>query len=305
MQLAAVSVDLDEIPNYFAIHALPFSGEATRTAVYDVAVSRFAEFAKQQGIPLTLFVVGRDLERPESARSLARIARDGHEIGNHTLDHRYDLTRLGPSEIERQVVEGAQRIASVTGRHPVGFRAPGYIVTDELLDVVKRAGAQYDSSVFPCPAYYGAKAVVMAGQRLRGRRSRSIVGSAGVLRAPTRPYRIGAPYHRRGDGLLELPIQVTRGLRLPYIGTALALGGPRRSIWLTRMVIGEPLVNLELHGIDALDTRDGLTALTAHQPDVRVPWTRKLEAFAAAIATLRAAGYRFVHLREAADVFGG
>jgi hypothetical protein len=96
---------------------------------------------------------------------------------------------------------------------------------------------------------------------------------------------------------------VTRGLRLPFIGTTLTLFGPDRARWLTRGVLGAPLVNLELHGIDVLDREDGLEALAAHQPDVRVPTSRKLEALSAAIETLKAAGYSFVRLDEAARTF--
>ena len=35
-----------------------------------------------------------------------------------------------------------------------------------------------------------------------------------------------------------------------YIGTFVCGGGPRVAKMLTRMVVGEPLVNLELHGVD-------------------------------------------------------
>jgi hypothetical protein len=66
------------------------------------------------------------------------------------------------------------------------------------------------------------------------------------------------------------------------------------------MVRGEPLVNLELHGIDVLDAADGLEVLRPHQVDVRVPRARKLEALASALGDLRAAGYAFCTLREAA-----
>ena len=69
------------------------------------------------------------------------------------------------------------------------------------------------------------------------------------------------------------------------------------------MCVGEPLVNLELHGIDVLDEDDGLEALRPHQPDVRVPRDRKLEALHAAVEVLRDAGYSFVTLREAAGAF--
>jgi hypothetical protein len=114
---------------------------------------------------------------------------------------------------------------------------------------------------------------------------------------------VGTPYWTRGSGQLELPVQVTRGARLPFIGTTITLAGPTRARLLARMCVGDPLVNLELHGIDVLDEDDGLGALRPHQPDVRVPRARKLDALAAVVEVLRDAGYAFVTLREAAKAF--
>jgi hypothetical protein len=300
VRLAAISVDLDEIPNYFAIHGLPPPQGASAHAVYDVAIRRLESFARQHDLPLTLFAVGADMARDESARRLREMADRGHEIGNHSLDHRYDLTRLPLDEMRRQVESGVTVLEGATGQRPSGFRAPGYTITDDLVRVIEDAGVAYDSSVFPCPPYYLAKAAAMASIRLRGRRSRSVLDTPSVLAAPTRPYRMGARYFQRGSGLVELPIQVTRGVRLPFIGTTLTLAGERRARWLTRRVVGEPLVNLELHGIDVLDAADGLEALRPHQPDVRVGVLHKLAALGAVIETLKSAGYSFVRLDEAA-----
>jgi peptidoglycan-N-acetylglucosamine deacetylase len=126
------------------------------------------------------------------------------------------------------------------------------------------------------------------------------VDNPAVLLAPTRPYRVGAPYWKRGSGVLEIPVQVTRGARLPFIGTSVTMAGPSRARWLAKMCVGEPLVNLELHGIDVLDATDGLEALRPHQQDVRVPWARKLAALHAVVDVLRGAGYSFVTMGEAA-----
>jgi hypothetical protein len=178
-------------------------------------------------------------------------------------------------------------------------------VSDELLAVVADAGAIYDSSVFPCPSYFALKAAAIAGIALRGRKSRSIVDSPMVLSAPARPYRIGRPYWRRGRGLLELPIQVTRGLRLPFYGTTITMAGPAMARRLARACVGEPLVNLELHGIDVLDTADGLEALAPHQPDVRVAREKKAASLRAVVEELAAAGYSFVTLRAAAEALAG
>ena len=303
MPLCAVSVDLDEIPNYHAIHGLPPPAGAGAHAVYDVGLDRLDALAAAHGVPLTLFAVGADLARPESAARLRRMAERGHEMGNHTLDHAYDLTRLPPGEIRRQVGEGAAVIERATGERPTGFRAPGYTVTDDVFDALRELGVTYGSSVFPCPPYYLAKVGAMARIRLGGRRSRSVLDTPQVLRAPTRPYRVGRPYWTRGEGVLELPVQVTRLARLPYIGTTITLAGPTRAVWLTRLVLGEPLVNLELHGIDVLDAEDGFPELRAHQVDARIPHARKLEALGAVFALLARHGYTFVRLDEAARHF--
>ncbi|HEX8790362.1 MAG TPA: polysaccharide deacetylase family protein [Polyangiaceae bacterium] len=302
MRLCAVSVDLDEIPNYFAIHGLPTPAGPEASLVYDVAVDRLRALADERRMPLTLFAIGSDLGRPQSAAKLRAAREHGFEIANHSLDHRYDFVRLGRDEIRRQVQAGADAIERAVGERPVGFRAPGYTITDEVFEVLDELGVAYDSSVFPSPSYYAAKTVKIGTIALRGRQSSSIVDNPAVLLAPTRPYRIGRPYWRKGQGLRELPVQVTRGARLPFIGTSVTMGGPRVARMLARMCVGEPLVNLELHGIDVLDADDGLEALRPHQPDVRVPRARKLEALSAVCEELGAAGYEFVTLRQAADV---
>jgi hypothetical protein len=310
MRLCAISVDLDEIPNYFAIHGLDAPAGPAATKVYDVALGRLTRFASEAQVPLTLFAIGSDLQGSASAAAgLAAASAAGHEIANHSLDHRYDLTRLPREEIARQIGEGARVIAQATGVRPTGFRAPGYTITDEVFSVLAELEVAYDSSVFPCPAYWAAKTAAIGAIALRGRRSRSVVDTPHVLRAPVRPYRAGRPYWKRaqpGDGsagLVELPVQVTRGPRLPFIGTTVTLAGPARARLLTKMCVGEPLVNLELHGIDVLSADDELEALRPHQPDVRVATTVKLDALAAVVETLRAADYTFVTCAEAAAAF--
>ena len=284
---------------YHRIHGLPEPDRRAAGAALDLALDRFLELASITGVPLTLFVVARELERSSFAERLIRAAAAGHELGNHTLDHPYDLVRL-PADRQREQVETpldwCQRLLGV---RPRGFRAPGYIVTDALLDLVRDTGHAYDSSVFPSPAYYAAKAAARAALALSGQHSQSIPERPDVLRAPTRPYRLGRPYWQRGAGLPELPIQVTRGLRLPFTGTALVLAGRLGARLLTESVIGEPFINLELHATDLLDLRDGLESLRGYQPDLRVSVQRKQRLFETVVRRVAESGYTFTTLGRA------
>lgn len=304
-RLACISVDLDEVHHYADIHGIGRSAAADGHPVYQLAIPRFEELSRALAIPLTFFAVGEDIRREENAAILRRVADRGHEVANHSLEHRYDLTRLPASEMQRQVEQGARVIETATGVRPAGFRAPGYVISDALARVLEDAGVSYDSSVFPCPAYYAAKGAALAWQRFRQRRSASIVDTPKVLLAPATPYRLGRPYHTKGCGLLELPIQVTPGLRLPYIGTSLTLAGVRGARWLTHQVAKRPFVNLELHGIDLLEAADGLESLSHSQPDLRVSVARKRETLAAVAELLKAAGFEFVRLDRASVLLGG
>ncbi len=303
LRLASISIDLDEVPRYAAIHGVATPTGPSAHAIYDRCVPRLTEWLSDESIRATFFAIGEDLERAESRATISALHRAGHEIANHSYHHRYDLTRCALTDIREDVERGADAIEQACGKRPTGFRAPGYTVTDALFSALDVAGVEYDSSVFPCPSYYAAKVAALGAIRLRGRGSASIVDTPSVLRAPREPYRIGRPYWRRGDGMLELPIGVTP-LQLPYIGTSLILSGEKIAERLTKQMLGRELINLELHGLDAADAdEDGLATLAPHRADLRRTAAVKLRSLRAAVRTIRDAGYELVTLQEAAHRF--
>jgi hypothetical protein len=287
----AVSVDLDEVGLYRALYGLP-QVAAGAHAVYDVALGRALELARAHGAPLTLFAVGRDLQREESAERLARAARQGAAVENHSLSHRYDLARLPAAAIGAEIAGASARIAAVTGRAPRGFRSPGYALSEALVRAVAGAGMAFDASLLPSPAYYAAKLAALGLVAATGRRSAAVVGDPRPLVGPRQPHSLA-----RG-ALCEIPMAVTPRWRLPVIGTTLALGGERGARALVRRLVGDAVVSLELHGVDLLDAGDGIGDL--RQLDLRLGWRGKARAISAALGELAGAGYRFVTLEEVA-----
>ncbi len=302
MRYCALSVDLDEIRHYYGIHGLGSPPRASEHAVYDRALQRYWDFSSSERVPLTLFAVGADLERPENRARLRTSVERGHEIGNHTQDHLYDLSRRPSSEIREQIDRASALIAEATGEPVRGFRAPGYVMSQRVYEVLGERGL-YSSSVFPCPYYYAAKLAALTRVWLTGKRSASVLDAPFMLAAPTTPYRVGKPYWRPGNGVVELPIQVTPRARLPVFGTSLTLLGPKLGRRLVRQLLGVPFINLELHGVDLLDEHDDLQALGARQFDLRIAFERKRATLVAVVAELRAEGYEFVRLDTAADRF--
>src|SRR5450432_935947 len=309
-RVVSVSVDLDPVECYWRIHALPGAPpERARHAILRRCLPRFAELFARHGARATFFVVARDLEEDALGRALlADLARDGHELASHTYSHPYDLVRLPTDVIAAEIDRAHALIGACAGGAPCGFRAPGYAISSELLEMLRARRYRYDSSAFPSLAYYGAKAAVMGAMRLVGRKSGSILDTPRVLAAPRAPYRpaAGAPY-RRADGapsdppdLVELPLSVTPLARLPVFGTSLVTAPG----WLRRHLIAvatrAPFFNLELHGIDLADAdADEIPPLlVARQPDLRRPLAHKLAALDETLTAARRAGARFVTLAQ-------
>src|SRR5262249_56842559 len=79
------------------------------------------------------------------------------------------------------------------------------------------------------------KAGVMAALALLGRKSGAVMTNPRALFAPADPYRPDprAPWRRGQATVVELPIAVTPGWRIPAIGTNLLLApAPLRRRWL-------------------------------------------------------------------------
>ncbi|MDW2799804.1 polysaccharide deacetylase family protein [Clostridium boliviensis] len=76
----------------------------------------------QYGGKATFFVVGnRAAYYPDE---LKRMAAEGHEIGNHTYEHKY-LNKLGPQQIQSQINRCNDAVQAVCGVRPVLVRLPG------------------------------------------------------------------------------------------------------------------------------------------------------------------------------------
>lgn len=300
-KLAAISVDLDEVACYSAVHGVEIPEGPARHAVYDRCVPRLVELFASESIAATFFAIGSDLTRARNREIVASLHDASHEIGNHSFHHHYDLSRRSAADIQEDIELGATAIQEAVGLRPVGFRAPGYTINDKMFDVLDAMQIAYDSSVFPCPSYYATKASVLGMMALQGRRSQSILDTPRVLRSSKQPYRVGRPYWRKGTGLLELPIGVTPW-GLPYIGTSLVLWGRRGAQALTRQMLQQDLVHIELHGFDVADvTLDGLQVLAPHRPDLRRTAAEKVSVIRTVIDMIRQAGYEITTLKEIAS----
>lgn len=277
-----VSLDLDDPACYHAIWGLePPPPEQARLAL-EVWLPRFLDVFAALQVHATIFVIGRDLERDlaaggRGAAVLERALAEGHELANHSYAHDYDLHTQAAAAIAADL-QRCDALLRDLGADPVGFRAPGYTHDRNLLLQVAGLDYAYDSSMLPSPTYYLAKLGVLGLGRLRGRKSASQLGGGRSFFGPT------LVHYLPELGLWEVPISVSRMLRLPMIGTFLLPDAPPmmtklQGDALRREAEDARHLHVELHAIDLADAEvDGLDErMVGKQRELGTPLQARIE----------------------------
>ncbi len=183
--------------------ALLAASQRSRAYEMDRNTDLWIELCRRHGSKSTCFVLGEFARRyPQAVKKLHD---SGHEVASHCDTHQlvYEMTR---EEFRESLKRGLGAVAELTGKPPLGFRAPSWSVdarrTPWFVEELLRAGLKYDSSEFPVWT--------------------PLFGSWG---APLSPY--------REQGLLRVPVSVftCAGLRIPFSSGAFFRLSP---FWLLR-----------------------------------------------------------------------
>jgi peptidoglycan/xylan/chitin deacetylase (PgdA/CDA1 family) len=93
---------------------------------------------KKHNVQAAFFVIGRNISGNEGA--LARIAREGHLIGNHTFTHTPWFPFFPSGKMVLDLGKNAEIISNVTGARVKWFRPPYGITNPMLAKAVNKTG---------------------------------------------------------------------------------------------------------------------------------------------------------------------
>lgn len=271
-----VTVDMD---NYAEYRRLLDPGGDVRGPTFYEAIPRFLDMFERHGVRATFFMVGRDATVPDHRRRVREIFDCGHEVANHSWSHPYNFRQLDRSAREQEIARAEDAIGEITGQRPVGFRTPSGDLDTATLELLAERGYEYESCIFPTPVIW---AFMLYG-KLFIREPGYALGQMSAALAPPRPFLPSRELlHREavnGDAppIIEIPISVAPGLRLPFYTTLLRLLGRRvfdalvRSYGRDRRVL-----HLIMHLIDLVDFEDSsLAEAIASSPGLGVPFAKR------------------------------
>lgn len=213
--IASLSLDLDNQWSYMKTHG--DTGWESFPSYLDIVVPRVLDFLDKRGLKITFFIVGQDAALQKNHPAIQSIANAGHEIGNHSFSHEPWLHLYSAQQVEDEITQAEELIRQLTGKKPIGFRGPGYSLSETVLQFLGSHGYEYDASTLP--TYIGplARAYYFMTTRLRPEEQQSrklLFGSMRDGLRPIRPYR----WHLEGlpGGLIEIPVTTMPVLKIPF-----------------------------------------------------------------------------------------
>lgn len=173
-----LTFDFDTI-SYWISQGQTGPGDLSRGEFGLVGARRILELLARNGIQGTWFIPGLTIDTYQDACAAVRDA--GHEIGHHGYDH------VSPADLDRsaeaeQLDRGNEAIMRLTGSPARAYRAPGWDLSANTVELLVERGFAYDSSLMAqdYTPYYARYADSIE---------------------PGQPVRFGAP-----SPLLELPV---------------------------------------------------------------------------------------------------
>ncbi len=147
---AAIHLDLDGAAHIYRVHGWTY--EAANDPLFETGLRHALEFFDRAQVRATLFVIAEDLDSPHKRELIKEAVSRGHEIASHSYTHR-KLTTLDRGEKQREIFASRERLEKELGVEVHGFRAPGFHIDREALELIDAAGYAYDSSAFPNLAF--------------------------------------------------------------------------------------------------------------------------------------------------------
>ena len=108
-----------------------------------VGIWRYLDLLDKWNIKGTFFIPGLTAERyPESVKE---IARRGHEVAHHGYTHE-DMSKMRLEDERAEFEKGTSALARLTGKKPIGFRAPSGEFSSNTINVLVEKKFVYHST---------------------------------------------------------------------------------------------------------------------------------------------------------------
>ena len=173
------------------------NAEAVKYKAYDYMLFRILDLLDKHNTKATFFCLGSLVEHFPYV--IKEIDARGHEIGCHSLNHRW-VNKMTEKEFYEDTYAAVSALRDATGQEVLSYRAPAFSIGESnkwAFDVLAKCGIKNDASIFPGIRDFGG------------------FPSFGLGNTPCK-------IQYNGIEILEFPITMTK---LPILGKSIAYSG--------------------------------------------------------------------------------
>ncbi len=211
--IASISLDLDDKWTYMKTHGDP--RWSTYPSYLNIVVPRVLSFLAKRNLTITFFLVGQDAAFERNHALLRTISEAGHEISNHSFNHEPWLHLYSETEIQREFESAETAIEKATGQRPIGFRGPGFSVSETVIQVLVSRGYAYDASTLPTFLGPLARAYYFFSAKLDAEEKKKRAKLFGTLSDGLRSIKLHN-WNTSSGSIVEIPVTTVPIVRTPF-----------------------------------------------------------------------------------------
>ena len=135
----------------------------TEDTAFTKGVDRILNLGNRLNIPITFFLVGKDLENKKNYEIIRRISdNDNVEIANHSYNHLFNFGSSSEQVIYDEIYKSHELIFKCTGKEAKGFISPTWSVSKNVIKNLIKLDYAYDTSFFKSIYLYPAILKIVA-----------------------------------------------------------------------------------------------------------------------------------------------
>ena len=196
---------------------------------YTKGLNRITDLCNKYQIPLTIFIVGKDLENKKNFKILKKLSeRNDIEIANHSYNHHHNFGALNKKETYEEIYRSHEIIYKCTGKDCKGFVSPAWAISKNVIKSLIDMHYVYDTSFFRSIFLYPMVAKIFCSQILAKKYSRAfkIINRRDYFfpfKYKNEPFFLNANMKEVNkddpNSILEIPVPVINNMQTPIWNT--------------------------------------------------------------------------------------
>ena len=224
-KLFAINLNFDSLGEAYG-----WPKDFVEDAAFTRGVDRILDLSQKFDVPITFFLVGKDLENKKNYEIMRRISNNNNvEIANHSYNHLFNFGSRNDQIIYDEIYKSHELIFKCTGKEAKGFISPTWSVSKNVIKNLIKLNYNYDTSFFQSIYLYPAvlKIVLSHLAKKKFRKAYQILDRRDYLipfKYDEEPFFLNSNMEKvsntEKESILEMPMPLINNLNPPIWHTA-------------------------------------------------------------------------------------